>query len=114
MYDTHADALCPEHLFESFIPIPFGTLAAAVEIKGRGLKFGIGMTCEMRFRQERETRDAAGWRKLMPHLLAQDLQVKLCDDAVKESAQGCAIAQSRGPASGRIYEPFCANDHKRE
>ncbi len=99
MYDAHADALCSKHLFESFIPIPFGTLAATVEIKGRGLKFGIGMTGEMRFRQERETCDAAGRRKLMPHLLAQDLQVQLCDDAVKESAQGCAIAQDCGPAS---------------
>jgi hypothetical protein len=49
----------------------------------------------------------------VPHLLAHDLQIKVADNPLEQTAQRLHIAQGLSPATGRIHQPFCADNHKR-
>ena len=69
------------------------------------------MTGEVRLSQKRKTGDAARSREAVPHLFTNDLQVQITDNAIKHVTQRIRIAQSFRSASGRVNQPFCANDH---
>ena len=69
------------------------------------------MTREVRFSKKREAGDSAWSREAVPHLLTNNLQVQITDDAVKHVSQRIHVTQRFGSASRRVNQPFCANDH---
>lgn len=91
-------------------PIPFGPLAAAVQIECRRAVFRICVAGEVRFRQCDKARDAAFAVELVPDRTDR-AQAEIGDDPFEDRSNHTFIAKEFGFAAGRFDEPFSSNYH---
>jgi hypothetical protein len=109
--NTNANFGCAEHLAQHLFPRPARAIAATVKVESGGAEFGIGVTRQMGFREESESADASGFRKLRPRDLSDHAEAQIAYDTIENCAQTFEIGKRACVATACINEPFSAESH---
>src|SRR5579883_1836697 len=63
--------------------IPFGTRPATEQIQAEGTELRKSMARQVRLGKQRQTGDAAGFRKLVPHDFADYVQIQIANNGLE-------------------------------